>query len=184
MASSEQVSSLPSHVCYPRKTDHAPRRFSFPKGWTAKVDALGRVEHIRAMTGPGNADIERLRAHFASCPSIRLAVLFGSRASGTPRPSSDYDIGMLPRDPELSLADELRLGSALSGLVAHEVDLVRLDRDNPLLGREIAMNGICLYEAELGAFTAYRAAAVSRWLDFDETIRPHRNAFLRRLANG
>jgi predicted nucleotidyltransferase len=125
-----------------------------------------------------------MRVHLASCPSIRLAVLFGSRASGTPRESSYYDIGILPRDRELSLSEELRLSSALSALVDREVDLVRLDRDDPLLGREIAMNGVCLYEAEMGTFAAYRAAAISRWLDFDETIRPHRGAFLRRLANG
>jgi hypothetical protein len=75
-----------------------------------KVDDFRRVEHIQAMTGPENADIERLRVHFAGCPGIRLAVLFGSRASGAPRPASDYDIGILPRAPELSLSDELRLG--------------------------------------------------------------------------
>jgi predicted nucleotidyltransferase len=96
------------------------------------------------MAAPENADIERLRVHFAGCPGIRLAVLFGSRASGAPRPASDYDIGILPRDPELSLSDELRLGSALSALVAREVDLVRLDRDDPLLGHEVAMVGILL----------------------------------------
>jgi predicted nucleotidyltransferase len=113
-----------------------------------------------------------------------LALLFGSRASDTARDSSDYDVGILPRDSGWSLSDELRLSSALSALVDREVDLVRLDRDDPLLGREIARNGVCLYEDEIGVFAAYRAAAVSRWLDFDETIRPHRRAFLRRLANG
>jgi hypothetical protein len=82
--------------------------------------------------------------------------------------------------------DRLRAALAASPLVRlavlREVDLFRLDGDDPLLGREVATHGICLFEAEAGAFAAYRASAASRWIEFDETIAPHRNAFLRRLA--
>jgi predicted nucleotidyltransferase len=126
--------------------------------------------------------LERLRFTLAGSTLVRLAVLFGSRASGTARPSSDFDVGIVPHDPRFSLRDELALSSALSGVVRGEVDLVRLDRDDPLLGREVSLSCICLYEAEPGAFAAYRAAAASRWIEFDETIAPHRQRLLRRLA--
>jgi len=129
-----------------------------------------------------NIALERLRAVLAGNPLLALAVLFGSRASGSPRPSSDFDVGILPRDGAFSLRQELELAALLSGSVGHEVDVVRLDRDDPLLGREVARAGICLFEAQAGAFAAYRATAMSLWIDFEETIAPHREKFLRRLA--
>jgi hypothetical protein len=36
--------------------------------------------------------------------------------------------------------------------------------------------------SEPGTFAAFRAEAMSRWIDFEETIAPHRAHFLRRLA--
>jgi hypothetical protein len=51
-----------------------------------------------------------------------------------------------------------------------------------VLGREVAQ-GLCLFEESAGLFAAYRARALSTWLDFDETIAPHRERFLKRLAN-
>jgi predicted nucleotidyltransferase len=128
------------------------------------------------------AVLKRLRDVFAGSTIARVAVLFGSRAAGTARDSSDFDIGILPREPGLSLRDELGLAATLSSVVAGEVDLVRLDGDDPLLGREVAQRGICLFEAEPGMFAAYRASAASQWLDFEETSAPHRRSFLRRLA--
>ncbi len=88
----------------------------------------------------------------------------------------------MPVDPDLSLKDELSLASVLSEVAGAEVDLVRLDRDDPLLGREAAQKGVCLYERIPGAFTAYRASAMSTWIDFEETIAPHRATMLRRIA--
>jgi predicted nucleotidyltransferase len=113
-----------------------------------------------------------------------LAVLFGSRATGRARTTSDFDIGILPVDPKLALHDELTLAASLSAAASAEVDLVRLDEDAPLLGMEIARTGICLFEETPGAFAAYRASAMSRWIDFEEVVAPHRARFLKRLAAG
>jgi predicted nucleotidyltransferase len=128
------------------------------------------------------AQRDRLRAALLQGPPLRLAVLFGSRATGRSRASSDFDVGILPLSASLSLADECALASNLSAAVDAEVDLVRLDADAPLLGAEVARHGVCLLESEPGAFAAFRADAISRWLDFEETIAPHRARFLRRLA--
>jgi predicted nucleotidyltransferase len=136
------------------------------------------------MIRPEGGSLESLRAALERSQLVRLGVLFGSRAAGTARPGSDFDIGILPLDPDLSLHAELSLAADLSSVVGTEVDLVRLDRDDPLLGREVARNGVCLFEEVPGVFTAYRARALSTWLDFEETIAPHRERFLRRLATG
>jgi predicted nucleotidyltransferase len=124
----------------------------------------------------------QLRSILEEGPPIQLAVLFGSRARGKARASSDVDIGIVPADPGLSLREELALASALSAALSVEVDLVRLDGDNPLLAREVARDGIALFEARPGAFAAYRATAVARWIEMEEMIAPHRERFLRRLA--
>ena len=114
-------------------------------------------------------------------PALRRAVLFGSQAKGTAKSRSDFDIGIIPVE-NLSMHEELSLASLVSGVLESEVDLVRLDEDNPLLGREVARTGICLLEDKPGAFAAYRATAMSCWLDFEETVAPHRENFLRRLS--
>jgi predicted nucleotidyltransferase len=134
------------------------------------------------VAGISDSTKARLVAVLASGPPLRLAVLFGSRAVGTARDESDFDIGIWPEDPDLSLHDELMIASELSGAVGREVDVVRLDADAPLLGGEIARTAVCLWESRPGAFAAYRAEAVARHLDFEETIAPHRAAFLARLS--
>ncbi len=131
-----------------------------------------------------DAPRDRLRGVLASGPPLRLAVLFGSRARGRARPDSDFDVGILPVDPGLSLHDELELASALSAAVGAEVDVVRLDDDAPLLGAEAARDGVALIEQAPGTFAAYRARAMSRWIDFEGTLAPHRRRMLRRLAGG
>jgi len=123
-----------------------------------------------------------LRVPIRIGPPLRLAVLFGSRATGSATPGSDVDVGILPRDASRPLHEELALAAAISQAAGAEADLVRLDRDDPLLGREVAQTGLCVYESEPGAFAAYRATAMSCWIDFNETFAPHQARFLRSLA--
>jgi predicted nucleotidyltransferase len=125
---------------------------------------------------------DRLGAALAGGPPLRLAVLFGSRATGEAGDGSDFDVGIVPVDPGLTLHAELALAASLSAAVSAEVDLVRLDEDAPLLGAEVARTGICLFEITPGTFASYRASAMSRWIDFEAVIAPHRARFLRRLA--
>lgn len=127
--------------------------------------------------------ISRLRGALGTAPHLRLAVLFGSRARGSARAESDVDVAIVP-ERDLLLAEELRLASSLSGAVGLEVDVVRLDHADPLLAREVATSGVALFEWRPGAFAAFRADAISAWLDFEETIAPHRAKFLARLAGG
>jgi predicted nucleotidyltransferase len=125
--------------------------------------------------------IAKLRAALVAGPRLRLAVLFGSQATGRARAESDVDVGIIPSAP-MSLAEELALAATLSKAVGAQVDLVRLDRDEPLVGREAALHGKPIFEERAGVFAAFRADAVSAWIDFDETVSPHRRRFLERLA--
>jgi len=160
---------------YQRSPDRPGRRASLTKRRLWRIFA-------HEVTPPEDAKLARLRSTIEASSLVRLAVLFGSRAKGTASEASDVDIGILPSEPVLALQAELGLAAVLSSVAGCDVDLVRLDADNPLLGREVARYGRCLFEAEPGLFAAYRASALSCWLDFDEVSAPHRQRFLRRLA--
>lgn len=75
--------------------------------------------------------LENLSKVLAESGRVRLAILFGSQATGRARPDSDVDIGIVP-SAELSLAEELSLAQALEEVVRSPVDLVRLDRGDAL----------------------------------------------------
>jgi len=126
--------------------------------------------------------VEALERELAASGTVRLAVLFGSRAKGTARADSDADVGVLPIDETWTLSGELELARRLSEAVGVEVDLVRLDRDDPVLGLEIARHGQLLFEVTPGTFSAWRAQAASVGLEFEEVIAPHRRTYLERLA--
>lgn len=127
-------------------------------------------------------NIPALREVLESVAPLRLGVLFGSYATGRAREDSDVDVAIWPRE-DLTLDAELRLAAELSSAAGREVDLVRLDRADadPLLAHEIARVGVMLVEHRPGDFKAFRANAISNWLDFDETVSPHRTRYLERL---
>lgn len=113
------------------------------------------------MNPPRPSLLAQLRTAVASGPRLRLAVLFGSQATGKAAPGRDVDIGIVPLDAAMPIGDELAFASALVAVVGTEIDLVRLDHAAPLLGREVAQSGVCLFEAAPGAFAAWRASAMS-----------------------
>ena len=87
---------------------------------------------------------QSLRHVLSRGEGLRLAILFGSHARGTPRPGSDVDVAILPESPGLSLAEENRLGVALERAVRAPVDLVRIDRASAALRWRIARDGVVL----------------------------------------
>jgi predicted nucleotidyltransferase len=123
-----------------------------------------------------------LRGEILKGPPQRLVILFGSRARGLARPDSDADVGILPVDPGLALAAELELQVRLSRVAGMDIDLVRLDGDNLLLGHEAALHGVAIYEDRAGAFARFRASATAAWLDFETSLAPVRERWLSRMA--
>ena len=115
-------------------------------------------------------------------PPLRLAMMFGSMASGTGREDSDLDLAIAPMDPDLSLADELDLQRRLTEVSGRDVDLVRLDRASCLVRWQVARHGRVLREA--GPFEAARvvASAASDYLDFEPGFARAAALFQQRLA--
>jgi len=99
---------------------------------------------------------------------LDLIVLFGSRAKGRARRSSDVDVAVraLRRrwgdaDWELNLAADLAAALESSG----ELDLVFLNGANPVLLFEVASDGVPVFEAEPAGFAQFRSYAARRYDD-------------------
>jgi predicted nucleotidyltransferase len=98
----------------------------------------------------------------------RLLVVFGSAARGLEHAGSDLDLGVLfdGDGREDTGPYEPRLEAVASAVQADRpVDLVLLDEADPLLLREVALDGRPVFEAEPGAFEEFRLRAIKRYLD-------------------
>jgi uncharacterized protein len=127
---------------------------------------------------------ERLRVVLEEGPALRLALLFGSGARGTLRRDSDVDVAILVREPAMTLGEGLALQACLSRAVGREVDLVRLDRANPLLRWRIAREGVALLANPPFELPRFRAQAAIEHADMLPQLRHAQEIVRRRLAEG
>ena len=75
--------------------------------------------------GSDQSFLDQLTALLLQFPQIKLAILFGSQATGCVRPDSDIDLGMLSQEP-LSAGFRLQLMQAISAKFGRPVDIVDL----------------------------------------------------------
>lgn len=96
------------------------------------------------MTGLSEAQMASILRVIRAFPQVHGAILFGSRALGTWKPTSDIDLAL--SGPALTLLDEARIASALEDLcLPLQIDLVRLEHiDSPELREHIERHGIPL----------------------------------------
>jgi uncharacterized protein YutE (UPF0331/DUF86 family)/predicted nucleotidyltransferase len=120
-----------------------------------------------------------LRRTVAGTPGLSLLVLFGSRARGSDRPSSDWDFGYAASpgfDP-----DHL-LGVLVDTLNSDRIDLVDLRRAGAPLRYRAARDGRVVAEAENGEFARFWLDAVSFWCDVQPLLRRGYDAVLAELG--
>jgi uncharacterized protein YutE (UPF0331/DUF86 family)/predicted nucleotidyltransferase len=125
--------------------------------------------------------VDRVRRVLTTGPPLRLAVLFGSSARGVARADSDLDVGIVPRDPDLSLATELDLQAELERTCRRPVDLVRLDRASTLVRWQVARHAIPVLADPSFEFPAFVASAALEWADFAEVVTPVADRYRSRL---
>jgi predicted nucleotidyltransferase len=113
---------------------------------------------------------------------VKFAFAFGSRERGEERSDSDLDLAVMC-DGELSLLERSRLAETVaSALDVPEVDLVVLS-DAPLeLRAKVIREGRLVYSADEPARVAFQVQTLSRFLDFEPTLRMHERRLLKRFA--
>ena len=127
-----------------------------------------------------------LRRAIAGLP-VSVLVVFGSRARGRHRPSSDLDVAVLPTQgsplPRHKL--QARIASALAALApGGHVDVVYLDEAPELLRQRIMETGRLLVCEDLQAWKDLRVATMREHGDREHYRRLLREAQHRRLTEG
>lgn len=125
------------------------------------------------MDAHGHPNLQQtLRQALTDHGGVRLAILFGSRATSQARAQSDLDLAVQMSTP-LEAADKIVLIERLALVTGLPVDLIDLKRvGEPLLG-QILKHGIRL----IGSDTDY-AALISRHLFDAADFLPYRNRIL------
>ena len=138
---------------------------------------------LRAALREYNAAVNRARLdEIAGTHGIRLLVQFGSSVGGQPRPDSDIDLAVLVEQVPASFADHARLVADLQSLYPdREVDLVLLNRADPLLLRKITERCALIYGA-MGRFHELKLYAFKRYQDHRRYLALEREWVTKALA--
>jgi len=134
---------------------------SLPSGWLARI--------LKPMAGDSEM-AARLAGALASRPEILEAYLFGSQARGDAQPHSDVDVAVYldPTAPDRSPfgADAEIAADLMAALGRNDVEVVLLNRADPVLYHRVLRDGIRLFSRDLAKTTTREGRALSRYCDY------------------
>lgn len=128
--------------------------------------------------------IETVTQRLQDDDRILFALLFGSRADGTARPDSDWDIAVY-LDEDLDDRQRFDVRRRLSGDLEDlgHVDVIVLNDAPPFLGHQ-ALKGQRLFVKDKSAWVQYFVRTIGQSLDLQYWRDFHREAQLQRLREG
>jgi predicted nucleotidyltransferase len=99
--------------------------------------------------------------------NLRVLILFGSRAKGTERKDSDWDLAYYPLKSDFDADEDSNLfNDILNILKTEKVDLLNLKKSNNLLVIKNSLkDAIALYEHKEGTLSSMRWSA---WIDYQD----------------
>lgn len=121
------------------------------------------------------------------CHGIVALFLFGSRARGTHRSDSDYDIAYLAphgQDPVCFEVEILRLLAEELGVDEICIDLQNLREGTPLFRVRVCEEGHLLFCSDTTELARFHAGSVSASRDRQFYMRPFREAMRQRIKEG
>ncbi len=117
--------------------------------------------------------IPLISSFFEAIPGVAAVYLFGSVARNRQTPQSDLDIGVLfePSSvPEIFRQIEMR--ETLSGLLHQEVDLVVMNRANPILKHQIFKHGKLLLLKNKSFLLSFFTSSLNEYDDIKRVRAP------------
>jgi predicted nucleotidyltransferase len=139
------------------------------------------MEAPRRVLSP--ARVEQLAARFGERFGLDALWLFGSQARGTAKSASDVDLAALFRTPP-SPAGLLDARAEIGDWLAHEVDLIDLDRASPVLVMQVLRHGTLLFDRNPVRRQRLVAAAPGNYEDLRIVRREGERALLARVRDG
>lgn len=112
-----------------------------------------------------NEDIKREIAIIAKKYELALVVLFGSQATGHTHSKSDIDIGFIARE-EIDYRESYDINRALACVFKNtNIEEVNLRNVSPELKKQVAEEGILLYEENSSIFDLFKIHAFRSYMD-------------------
>jgi uncharacterized protein len=107
-------------------------------------------------------------------PDVVAIYVLGSRASGTARPDSDHDVGLvLPPGRTLTPTQRLGMTADLERAVAGDVDVAALDpARSTVLCKEAVASGSRVFTADARATAEFEMMALAMYARLCEDRRP------------
>lgn len=131
---------------------------------------------------PSVDEIVRRAEPVLQAAEVQAAYLFGSRAQGTARASSDVDVAVLA-GRHVGLLEEQDLAARLADrLGVDDVDVVVLDRAELSLRGAVVQEGRLVYAGDEPARVAFEVRTRSEYFDYLPTLEAHRRRFLQQVA--
>jgi predicted nucleotidyltransferase len=106
-------------------------------------------------------DLAALTSLAASYPSVELVVVFGSQVTGTARPDSDVDVGVLGG----GFWHQLAVGTTVGKQLNKEPHVVDLGTAGEWLRFQVARDGVLLYQRTSDAWVEFKAKAMIAYWD-------------------
>jgi predicted nucleotidyltransferase len=126
----------------------------------------------------------RLQDVFSNYPEILAVYLFGSHATATARPDSDYDFAVVSDRKRSARSRKLDILSDLAQIGFDNVDLAFLDRDNLVLSHEaVRMNRVIFSRPEFDPDSFY-SKVIRMYFDFLPYVNTQRAALKQRILHG
>lgn len=99
----------------------------------------------------------------AIVPSLKMLILFGSRARGKTHSNSDWDFAFLCDSDQQNILFNAEIYAILADLFRindDKIDAINLAKCPPLMAHAIAQDGKLLYERDLGLFSSFQQQAL------------------------
>lgn len=129
---------------------------------------------------------ESLKQYFAEREDVLLAFLFGSRAKGLSRPSSDWDIAVYfkPKrwgefDTKNQYKGENTVRADISRLLSSDIDLVVLNRCRPSLAFSVLNSGIQLANKDTRLYFTLLSQTHYEAADYWNFVQEYRSLYER-----
>ena len=136
-----------------------------------------------AETQSAMPDLQQLSQVFEAYPGIQAVYLFGSRAAGTARATSDLDLAVVPRYPTVR-NQRLNILADLAQRGFCNVDLVFMDTDDITLKYEAVRQNNIIYQTEDFDRGTLYSKIIRQYLDFLPYLNVQREAYKRRILDG
>ena len=131
----------------------------------------------------GDASLERAIAMLEERFSPAAIVLFGSRARGTQRRASDFDLAILVGTTSLDALAVAATKTDLEAMLHRDADLIVLDGASPILAMEILRNHRVLRCGDAEAWERFMVHTLGAYFDLKRVREPIERALLSERAS-